>query len=153
MRLFAPAWALLEEGLAAALSDSLLRGYWADYMASAARGEPDVDAKDIQARTCRELIMRAECLLPSAKSGNCFREIYFRNSKILSAFILQKGRETGSSILGLWTAKQMSAKASQSRLCVVVSLSHRLHGTTAPVCNDISTDARHCQIMTPEVQL
>ena len=47
VRLFAPAWALLEEGLAAALSDSLLRGYWADYMASEARGEPD--AKHIQA--------------------------------------------------------------------------------------------------------
>jgi len=54
VRLFAPAWALLEEGLAAALSDSLLRGYWADYMASEARGEPDVDAKDIQVRTSRE---------------------------------------------------------------------------------------------------
>ena len=46
VRLFAPAWALLEDGLAAALSDSLLRGYWADYMASEARGEPN--AKHIQ---------------------------------------------------------------------------------------------------------
>ena len=46
MRLFAPAWALLEDGLAVALSDSLLRGYWADYMASEARGEPN--AKHIQ---------------------------------------------------------------------------------------------------------
>ena len=46
MRLFAPAWALLEDGLAVTLSDSLLRGYWADYMASERRGEPN--AKHIQ---------------------------------------------------------------------------------------------------------
>ena len=56
MRLFAPAWALLEEGLAAALSDSLLRGYWADYMASEARGEPN--AKHIQVIAVGQVIAR-----------------------------------------------------------------------------------------------
>ena len=40
MRLFEPAWALLEDGLAVTLRDSLLRGYWTDYMASERRGQP-----------------------------------------------------------------------------------------------------------------
>jgi len=56
VRLFAPAWALLEDGLAAALSDSLLRGYWADYMASEARGEPN--AKHIQVSPPHHALVR-----------------------------------------------------------------------------------------------
>ena len=40
VRLFEPAWALLEDGLAVTLRDSLLRGYWTDYMASERKGQP-----------------------------------------------------------------------------------------------------------------
>lgn len=40
VRLFEPAWALLEDGLAVTLRDSLLQGYWTDYMASERKGQP-----------------------------------------------------------------------------------------------------------------
>ena len=48
MRLFEPAWALLEDGLAVTLRDSLLRGYWTDYMSSERKGRPHT--KHLQAR-------------------------------------------------------------------------------------------------------
>ena len=52
MRLFEPAWALLEDGLAVTLRDSLLRGYWTDYMASERKGRPHT--KHLQASRTRQ---------------------------------------------------------------------------------------------------
>ena len=51
VRLFEPAWALLEDGLAVTLRDSLLRGYWTDYMASERKGQPHT--KHLQASHAR----------------------------------------------------------------------------------------------------
>ncbi len=52
VRLFEPAWALLEDGLAVTLRDSLLRGYWTDYMASERKGQPHTKHLQVSRARC-----------------------------------------------------------------------------------------------------